>query len=107
MRCAPAFCLLLLFNGHMAAGQVLPTSNGSCSVSLSGLEGCHWMTGGSLRKGDSSKATNANDDNGSGLFVTRYVLAPGAPLNPPISDIRIEFCGQGRNTHDDGVEDDH
>ena len=68
MRHMPAFYLLLLFSGYCAAGQVLPASNGSCSVSPSGLEGCQWITGVKSSK----------------LFVTRYILAPGAPLNPPV-----------------------
>jgi cytochrome P450 len=50
MRYVPAFCLLLLFS-HSAAGQVLPTSNGSCSVSPSGVQSCDWMTGVSLSEG--------------------------------------------------------
>lgn len=68
MRYIPAFYLLLLFNVYSAAGQVLPASSGSCRVSPSGVEGCHWMTGVKSAK----------------LFVTRYILAPGAPLNPPV-----------------------
>jgi hypothetical protein len=41
------------------------------------------MTGVSLRRANSSKTIDANGDSDSGLFVTRFVLAPGAPLNPP------------------------
>jgi hypothetical protein len=76
MRYVPAFCLLLLFS-HSAAGQVLPTSNGSCSVSPSGLQSCDWVTGVSLRKANSSKPIDANDDIDSGLFVTRFVFNTG------------------------------
>ena len=68
MRYMPVFYLLLLVSGHCAEGQVLPASNGSCRVSPSGLEGCEWMTGVKSSK----------------LFVTRYTLAPGAPLNPVV-----------------------
>ena|SRR5260370_27941873 len=68
MRYIPAVCLFLLFSAYCAAGQVLPESNGSCSVSPSGLERCEWMGGVKSSK----------------LFVTRYILAPGAPLNPPV-----------------------
>ena len=68
MRYMPVFYLLLLFSGHCAEGQVLPASNGSCRVSPSGLEGCEWMTGVKSSK----------------LFVTRYTLAPGAPLSPVV-----------------------
>jgi hypothetical protein len=34
-----------------------------------------------VRRADTSKTTDTADD--SKLFVTRYILAPGAPLNPP------------------------
>ena len=67
MRYILAFCLFLLFSGY-CAGQVLPASQGSCSVSPSGLERCEWMGG-------------AKD---SKLFVTRFILAPGAPLSRPV-----------------------
>jgi mannose-6-phosphate isomerase-like protein (cupin superfamily) len=92
MRYVPAFCLLLLFS-HSAAGQVLPASNGSCSVSTSGLQSCDWVTGVSLRKANSSKPIDANGDSDSGLFVTRFVLAPGAPLNTPIEGREVLIVG--------------
>ena len=34
-----------------------------------------------VRRADTSKTTDTADD--SKLFVPRYILAPGAPLNPP------------------------
>lgn len=67
MRHIAAFCLFLLLNGY-CTGQVLPASNGSCSVSRSGLLRCQWMGGVQTSK----------------LFVTHYILSPGAPLRTPV-----------------------
>ncbi len=53
-----------------AFAQMGPASSGYCSVSPTGLEGCNWMSG-----------LNAKT---SPLFVTRYHLAPGAPLAAPV-----------------------
>ena len=68
MRYAPKMFLFFLFSGFCAGGQVPPASNGSCSVSPSGVMGCQWMGG----------------VEGSKLFVTHYRLAPGAPLSTPV-----------------------
>jgi mannose-6-phosphate isomerase-like protein (cupin superfamily) len=68
MRYARTMSLFALFSGFCAAGQVHPASNGSCTVSPSGVMGCQWMSG----------------VKGSKLFVTRYKLAPGAPLSTPV-----------------------
>ena len=73
MRYISALYLLLVFSGYLAEGQVLPASNGTCTVSPSGLEGCQWMTGVKSSK----------------LFVTRYVLASGAPLAPAVKGHHI------------------
>jgi hypothetical protein len=51
------------------------------------------MTGVSLRIANSSKTIDANGDSDSGLFVTRFVLAPGAPLNPPIEGCEVLIVG--------------
>jgi len=48
----------------------------------SGPESCNGMSGVSLPKADTSNSANATDDDRSKLFVTRYILAPGAPFNP-------------------------
>jgi mannose-6-phosphate isomerase-like protein (cupin superfamily) len=88
-----AFCLFVLLSGFTATAQVLPTSNGSCRVTASGLESCHWMSGGSLRRANSDKTTHSVDDDFSPLFVTRYILAPGAPLNPPIEGTEVLIVG--------------
>jgi len=93
MRYVSAFCLLALINGPAAAAQVLPTSNGSCRVTGSGLESCDWMSGVSLRKASTSKTIHPVDNDRSALFVTRYILAPGAPLNPPIEGTEVLIVG--------------
>jgi hypothetical protein len=74
MRSIHLLCLLLLAASLSAKAQVLPSSNGTCSISPSGLEGCEWLsavTGGPDTKRLSEKPR---------LLVTRYTLAPGAPL---------------------------
>lgn len=67
MRPIAVVCLLLLLGGN-CVGQVLPASSGTCSVSPSGLQRCEWMGGVQTSK----------------LFVTRYILSPGAPLHTPV-----------------------
>ena len=79
MRYVLAVYLLLLFTGQYALSQVEPASNGSCSVSSSGVQGCQWSS-------DSKK---------SELFVTRFKLAPGAPLNPLVLDYDAIIVGMG------------
>jgi hypothetical protein len=81
MRFVPMFCLFALLTGLTATAQVLPTSTGSCTVAASGLQGCNWMSGVSLRKATASKTTGVANHSLSALFVTRFILAPGAPLD--------------------------
>jgi hypothetical protein len=52
--------------------QILASSNGSSQVSASGLHRCEWM---SAYPGAKTSPK---------LFVTSYVLAPGAPLTRPV-----------------------
>lgn len=84
MRCVPTACLLVLLNALAAPAQIRPISNGSCRVSASGLESCNWMSGISVAKANPSKIPNTSEDGQTKLFVTRYILAPGAPLKPPV-----------------------
>ncbi|MGH9546545.1 MAG: hypothetical protein ACRD23_15160 [Terriglobales bacterium] len=49
------------------------------------------MSGIRRLKGDKIAAT----DTAGGLFVTRYILAPGAPLNPPIEGLEVLIVGMG------------
>jgi hypothetical protein len=82
MRYVTAFCLFVLLLGHSGEAQVLPTSNGSCGISTSGLESCDWMSAITLQKSGTTKAADTAADSRPKLFVTRCILAPGAPLNP-------------------------
>jgi mannose-6-phosphate isomerase-like protein (cupin superfamily) len=86
MRYMSAFCLFVLLSGLTAAAQVLPKSNGSCRVTASGLESCDFMSG---------VSTHSVDDEQSALFVTRYILAPGAPLNQPVEGTEALIVGMG------------
>jgi hypothetical protein len=81
MRHVPMFSLFALLSGLTATAQVLPPSSGSCNVAASGLQGCNWMSGVSLRKTTASKTTDLADNSRSFLFVTRLILAPGAALD--------------------------
>ena len=51
------------------------------------------MSGVSLRKASTSKTIHPVDNDRSALFVTRYILAPGAPLNPPIEGTEVLIVG--------------
>jgi hypothetical protein len=81
MRYVLMFWLFALLNSPSAKTQVLPSSNGSCTVAASGVEGCHWMSGVNLRGVTTSKQSDLANDSRSALFVTRFILAPGAPLD--------------------------
>ena len=88
MRYVPAVCLSILLSAVTATAQILPTSNGSCRVTASGLESCNWMSGVSHEK-----AHNDTDGPRSQLFVTRCILAPGAPLNPSVEGRDVLIVG--------------
>lgn len=75
------FFLFALLSGLTATAQVLPASNGSCRVAASGAEGCNWLSGVTLRKATASKTTDLAEKSNHTPFVTRYILAPGAPLD--------------------------
>ena len=60
MRYVSAFCLFVLLSGLAAVAQVLPASNGSCSVTASGLESCDWMSG--VRRRRTSAKTHLVED---------------------------------------------
>jgi hypothetical protein len=80
MRHLLTFCLFLLLGGISAQAQVLPASSGSCNISASGLHVCNWLSG-TYRNPSASNTTDLADDSRSTLFVTRFTLAPGAPLD--------------------------
>jgi hypothetical protein len=71
----------------------MPTASGSCSVAPSGVHGCSWLSAVNLRNATTSKTTGAADDSLSALIVTRFVLAPGAPLNPLVEGTDVLIVG--------------
>jgi hypothetical protein len=78
MRSIKVLFLLALCTTLAATAQVLPSSTGACSVSPAGLESCNWLSAVTVRP--DKKTENAKTK----LFVTRYTLAPGAPLKTPV-----------------------
>jgi hypothetical protein len=93
MRHVIAFCLFAFLNCHCSEAQVLPTSNGSCRISASGLESCDWMSGITLREAGTTKTADKGADSHSKLFVTRFTLAPGAPLHPFVEETDVVIVG--------------
>ena len=86
MRYVTAFCLFVLLSGQRTEAQVLPASNGSCAIDASGLMDCDWISAITLR-GPVPKKPRAE------LFVTRCILAPGAPLNPLVANREVLIVG--------------
>jgi mannose-6-phosphate isomerase-like protein (cupin superfamily) len=114
MRYITAFCVFVLLSSHGIEAQVLPSSSGGCSISASGLVSCEWLsavTDTSLkpdhsrssegritsRKAAMTKTADTVADSRPKLLVTRYILAPGAPLNPPVegTDVLIVVMNGG------------
>jgi hypothetical protein len=87
------FCLFALLGALTATAQIMPTASGSCSVAPSGVHGCSWLSAVNLRNATTSKTTGAADDSLSALIVTRFVLAPGAPLNPLVEGTDVLIVG--------------
>ncbi len=92
MRQRIAFCLFVLLGSFPAVAQILPTSNGSCRVTASGLESCN-RTSGVSRTAESIHPAYPRHDATSAIFVTRYILAPGAPLNPAVEGVDVFIVG--------------
>ena len=80
MRYIQMLCVFALCTSCAATAQVLPSSNGTCSVSPTGLMGCNWLS--ALTVLADRKPENGNEK--TKLFVTHYTLAPGAPLRTPV-----------------------
>lgn len=93
MRYVTAFCLFILLSCHSNEAQVLPTSNGSCGISASGVESCNWISATPLRKAVTTKTTNTVADSRPKLFVTRCILARRAPLNPLVAGTDVLIVG--------------
>jgi hypothetical protein len=85
MRRVPAICVFISISIITAAAQIMPKSSGSCGVAASGMASCDWISTINIRKAATSQTTDeTNDvahDSGPALFVTTFILAPGAPLD--------------------------
>lgn len=85
MRRLPVICIFISICIGTMAAQVTPKSNGSCGVTASGVESCDWMSAIDIRKDVTTQTTERRShlvrDSDSDLFVTTYILAPGAPLD--------------------------
>lgn len=77
MRFSVTLLLFIVLVAFGADGQEMPTSNGFCSVGASGVMGCESLSTPPIRwpNGETSKFSR------KGVFVTRFRLAPGAPLH--------------------------
>ncbi len=86
MRYVTGFCLFVLLSGHYTQAQVFVSSNGGCAIGSSGLMDCDWASAVTLRGPVPKKPR-------SELFVTRCVLAPGAPMNPLVRGREVLIIG--------------
>lgn len=63
----------------------MPKFSGSCGVAASGVASCDWVSTISIRKAATSQKTDETSDlaheSRPALFVTTFILAPGAPLD--------------------------
>jgi hypothetical protein len=95
MRFSLVFCALATLYGISATAQTMPTSSGSCGVSGSGLMSCDWLSSPPVKFNTDS--TNRDKPVPKGVFVTRFRLAPDAPLHCTIEghDVLIVAMSDG------------
>jgi len=94
MRCVMAFCLIILLGSHNTEAQVLPTSSGGCAISGSGLQDCDWASAINLRRKTGMKQPpDTSEKKRPKLFITRCILAPGAPLSPLVKGHDLLIVG--------------
>ena len=79
MRRLPAVCVFVLLSISTASTQIMPTSSGSCGVAASGVASCDWISAVNIRK--AVPTTDGTGDSHPALFVTTFILAPGAALD--------------------------
>ena len=91
MRFSLTLLLFIVPVAFGANGQEMPTSNGFCSVSASGVMGCEWLSTPPIRwpNGEISKVSP------KGVVVTRFRLAPGAPLHRMNEGKDVLIVGMG------------
>ncbi len=95
MRFSLVLAGLVTLSGISATAQTMPTSNGSCGVNASGLMSCEWLSAPPVRfNGDSTKRPKPVP---KGVFVTRFTLAPDAPLHRMVEghDVLIVAMSDG------------
>ncbi len=68
MKCTFSVVVFVLLIGLLTDAQIVPTSNGSCSVSASGLMGCNWLSGIPMKKADGGKQLISNGAQNSSLL---------------------------------------
>jgi hypothetical protein len=54
---------------------------------------CDWASAINLRRAGTPKAIDTPADSRPKLFVTRYILTPGAPLNPRVEGTDVLIVG--------------
>jgi hypothetical protein len=81
MRHPQILCVLVLISTLAATAQVFPSSNGSCTVAASGVEGCNWLSAVNLHRAAPNKTTSVAEKSSPSVFTTRFILAPGALLD--------------------------
>jgi hypothetical protein len=85
MRRLPVSCVFISICIVTATAQIMPKSGGSCGVAASGVASCDWSSTIKIRKAATSRTTDGTSDlahhSGPALFVTTFILAPGAPLD--------------------------
>ena len=81
MRLYPAALFLIVISvSSPARSQVWPRVNGGCGVTSNGTYDCDWHSVILLRR-EGAAAEKEIEDGKWKLVVTRYTLAPGAPLD--------------------------
>src|SRR5450755_2443780 len=93
MRYATVVCLFILLSGYNSEAQVLPTSNGSCGISASGVESCNWISAITVRNAGTTKTSDTAADLRPKLLVTCCILVPGAPLSPIVEGADVLIVG--------------
>jgi hypothetical protein len=93
MKYASTLWVFFFCNSFVATAQVLPTSSGSCSVSGSGIMGCEWLSTPPVRWAEGNKSNNSAPKGRTEVFVTRFTLSPGAPLNSLVEGHEVLIVG--------------
>lgn len=105
MRFSLTSLLFVVLVAFGANGQEMPTSSGGCSVSASGVMGCEWLSTPPIRwkNGETPKLPP------KGIFVTRFTLSPGAPLDRMSEgdDVLIVGMGEGELVNEAKVPNNH